>query len=58
MDDVIEKLELSSTLDRELKNLSGGELQRIAIAATILRDADFYYIDEPTSWLDVKQRLN
>ncbi|MCD7782209.1 MAG: ribosome biogenesis/translation initiation ATPase RLI [Methanosphaera sp.] len=58
MDEVVTKLELENTLDRTLKNLSGGELQRIAIAATILRDANFYYIDEPTSWLDVKQRLN
>lgn len=38
--------------------MSGGELQRVAIAAAVLRDADFYYFDEPTSWLDVKQRLN
>ncbi len=58
MDDVVAKLELETTLERKLDNLSGGELQRIAIAAAILRDADFYYIDEPTSWLDVRQRLN
>lgn len=41
-----------------MKNLSGGELQRVAIAATVLREGDFYYFDEPTSWLDVSQRLN
>ena len=58
MDEVVEKLELQNTLNRKLGKLSGGELQRIAIAATVLRDANFYYIDEPTSWLDVKQRLN
>ncbi|WP_304124923.1 ribosome biogenesis/translation initiation ATPase RLI [Methanosphaera cuniculi] len=58
LDDVVEKLELSKIMDREVKNLSGGELQRISIAAAVLKDADFYYIDEPTSWLDVKQRLN
>lgn len=57
-DEVVEKLELTNIVDREIKNLSGGELQRIAIAAAVLKDADFYYIDEPTSWLDVKQRLN
>ena len=45
-------------LKRYPSELSGGELQRIAIAAAVLKDADFYYIDEPTSWLDVKQRLN
>ncbi|WP_455644704.1 ribosome biogenesis/translation initiation ATPase RLI [Methanosphaera sp.] len=58
LDEVVEKLELKTTLNRKLDKLSGGELQRIAIAATVLRDANFYYIDEPTSWLDVKQRLN
>ncbi|MDO5852002.1 MAG: ribosome biogenesis/translation initiation ATPase RLI [Methanobacteriaceae archaeon] len=58
MDEIVETLELKNTLDHELKQLSGGELQRIAIAATALKDADFYYFDEPTSWLDVKQRLN
>lgn len=58
LDDIIEKLELENIIDRDVKNLSGGELQRISIAAAVLKDADFYYIDEPTSWLDVKQRLN
>jgi ATP-binding cassette subfamily E protein 1 len=51
-------LELKAILDRDIKNLSGGELQRVAIAAAVLREADFYYFDEPTSWLDVRQRLN
>ena len=51
-------LELNTFLDRDIKNLSGGELQRVAIAAAALREADFYYFDEPTSWLDVRQRLN
>lgn len=58
LDETVEKLELKNTLDRTLDKLSGGELQRIAIAASVLKDADFYYVDEPTSWLDVKQRLN
>ncbi len=58
MDQVIESLELKSVLSRDVSKLSGGELQRVAIAAAALREADFYYFDEPTSWLDVKQRLN
>ncbi|MDD1775715.1 MAG: ribosome biogenesis/translation initiation ATPase RLI [Methanobacterium sp.] len=58
LDDVKNVLELGSILDRDIKNLSGGELQRVAIAAAVLREADFYYFDEPTSWLDVRQRLN
>jgi ATP-binding cassette subfamily E protein 1 len=57
-DEIINDLSLKNVLEREIKNLSGGELQRVAIAAACLRDADFYYFDEPTSWLDVSQRLN
>lgn len=58
MDEVLDSLEIRSILERNISKLSGGELQRVAIAAAVLRDADFYYFDEPTSWLDVKQRLN
>ncbi len=58
MDGVTDVLELKPIMDRNIKNLSGGELQRVAIAAAVLREADFYYFDEPTSWLDVYQRLN
>ena len=55
---VTSELQLENVLDRKMENLSGGELQRVAIAATVLREGDFYYFDEPTSWLDVSQRLN
>lgn len=58
LDYVCDELDLHNVLDREMKNLSGGELQRVAITATVLREGDFYYFDEPTSWLDVSQRLN
>ncbi len=58
MEKVLETLDITPILDRELSKLSGGELQRIAIAAAVLKDVDFYYFDEPTSWLDVRQRLN
>ena len=37
--------------------LSGGELQRFAIAICCLGKADIYMFDEPSSYLDVKQRL-
>ncbi|MBI5458305.1 ribosome biogenesis/translation initiation ATPase RLI [Methanobacterium sp.] len=57
LDFVTSSLQLDTVMGREIANLSGGELQRVAIAAAVLRDADFYYFDEPTSWLDVRQRL-
>ncbi|USS40551.1 ribosome biogenesis/translation initiation ATPase RLI [Thermococcus aggregans] len=57
LDKLVEELELSNILDREIQHLSGGELQRVAIAAAIARDADFYFFDEPSSYLDIRQRL-
>ncbi|MEM3591767.1 MAG: ribosome biogenesis/translation initiation ATPase RLI [Candidatus Bathyarchaeia archaeon] len=54
---IIEKLRLKTVLDRSLEVLSGGELQRVAIAAAVCREADVYLFDEPSSYLDVKQRL-
>ncbi|RME53023.1 ribosome biogenesis/translation initiation ATPase RLI [Candidatus Woesearchaeota archaeon] len=50
-------LELTPFLDRDINHISGGELQRVAIAATALRKANVYFFDEPTSYLDIKQRL-
>ena len=52
------ELELNNIADNEVKYLSGGELQKVAIAATVLHNSDVTYFDEPTSYLDIKQRLN
>lgn len=57
MDKMIEKLNLKAAINRDIKDLSGGELQRIAIAACLMRDADFYFLDEVTSYLDIYQRI-
>jgi len=58
LDEAIEAFELRECLHRKIENLSGGELQRMAICAAYLKDADVYYFDEPSSYLDIKQRLN
>lgn len=50
-------LGIDNILDRDVAKLSGGELQRVAIAATMLKDADVYFFDEPSSYLDIYQRL-
>ncbi|KAL1538720.1 ABC transporter E member 2 [Salvia divinorum] len=50
-------LDLIQIMDRDLKSLSAGELQRFAIAFAALQNADVYLFDEPSSLLDVKQRL-
>ncbi|KIJ09767.1 hypothetical protein PAXINDRAFT_172366, partial [Paxillus involutus ATCC 200175] len=52
-----DELELNNVLDREVSQLSGGELQRFAIAMSCIQKADVYMFDEPSSYLDVKQRL-
>lgn len=51
------ELELGHLLERKIADLSGGELQRFAIAITIMRNVDVYFFDEPTSYLDIKQRI-
>ncbi|MEM0444613.1 MAG: ribosome biogenesis/translation initiation ATPase RLI [Nitrososphaerota archaeon] len=55
--EVVDQLELRHLLDRDVSALSGGELQRLAIAAAILRGGDCFIFDEPSSFLDVRQRV-
>tara|TARA_Y100001980_G_scaffold46345_1_gene30317 strand:+ start:15760 stop:17526 length:1767 start_codon:yes stop_codon:yes gene_type:complete len=57
MDEMCERLELTHLLERKLPQLSGGELQRVAICATVLKDADVYFFDEPSSYLDIHERM-
>jgi len=57
LDKLADELELKRVWDRDLDVLSGGELQRVAVAATLSREADVYLFDEPSSYLDVRQRL-
>jgi ATP-binding cassette subfamily E protein 1 len=54
---IIDALDLTRVLDRNIADLSGGELQRFAIAMACVQYADVYMFDEPSSYLDVKQRL-
>ncbi|MEZ5334419.1 MAG: ATP-binding cassette domain-containing protein [Methanolobus sp.] len=54
----MERLDLSHVLDRKITELSGGELQRVAIAACAAKDADFYFFDEISPYLDIYQRIN
>ena len=56
-EEMVKKLGLQNLLDRKLTQLSGGELQRVAICATLLKDADVYFFDEPSSYLDIHERM-
>lgn len=40
-------------LQKKMSNLSGGEVKRVALAALLLRNADFLVLDEPTNHLDI-----
>jgi ATP-binding cassette subfamily E protein 1 len=53
----ISALDLTNLTERTIDTLSGGELQRFAISYICIQQADVYMFDEPTSYLDVKQRL-
>jgi ATP-binding cassette subfamily E protein 1 len=58
LNDIVGDLEVDHLMERELDVLSGGELQRVAIAAVVIRDAGVYLLDEPSSHLDIYQRIN
>jgi len=58
VEQIVEKLNLKKILERDISVLSGGELQRVAIAAAYLKDGDVYLFDEPSSYLDVSERIN
>jgi ATP-binding cassette subfamily E protein 1 len=55
--ELISKLDISDIIERKIEELSGGELQRVALAACVARDADFYFIDEISPYLDIYQRI-
>ncbi len=57
LDEYAKTLEIDKVLDHEITKVSGGELQRVAICATALKKANVYLFDEPTSYLDIKQRI-
>jgi ATP-binding cassette subfamily E protein 1 len=55
--EILPVLKLDAILDHDISTLSGGELQRVAIAACLARDADLYFLDEITPFLDIYQRI-
>lgn len=50
-------LKIDDIIDQEVQNLSGGELQRVAMTLCLGKPADVYLIDEPSAYLDSEQRL-
>jgi ATP-binding cassette subfamily E protein 1 len=56
-DAALRSVGLENRATRPVAELSGGELQLLAIARTVATDADLYLIDEPSSYLDIVHRL-
>ncbi len=54
---LIDELGLKNSLTKDISTLSGGELQRVAVAVTASKEADYYFFDEPSSYNDIYQRL-
>ncbi len=54
---VLDPLNIKPILEKKVEELSGGELQRYAVAKCLLADANLYLLDEPTAFLDVEDRL-
>lgn len=50
-------LDLTNLLDRKPRQLSGGQMQRVALGRAIVRDAKIFLMDEPLSNLDAKLRV-
>lgn len=57
LDQIIDQFDLHPVIERNVENLSGGELQRFACAVVMVQKADVYMFDEPSSYLDIMQRL-
>lgn len=55
--DVMKPMKIEEIMDQEVQNLSGGELQRVALVLCLGKPADVYLIDEPSAYLDSEQRL-
>ncbi|MFW9916968.1 MAG: ribosome biogenesis/translation initiation ATPase RLI [Candidatus Thorarchaeota archaeon] len=56
--DVLKSLDVEALMDREVTNLSGGELQKVEIAACLARDADLFLLDEPSAYISAEDRLS
>ena len=57
LDGIVDRLNIGTVMDSHIDDISGGELQRVALTATLCRDAEFYFFDEITPYLDVGQRM-
>jgi len=58
LEEYAEALGIKRLFSSDVSSISGGELQRVAICATLVKDANVFVFDEPTSYLDIFERIN
>jgi ATP-binding cassette subfamily E protein 1 len=56
-EDCKRRLGVGKFMDKMLTELSGGELQRVALTLALSQQADIYLFDEPSAFLDIEQRF-
>ncbi len=54
---IVEPLKIKKLYSKSIKNLSGGELQKVSIITCLLQKAELYALDEPSAFLDVEDRI-
>ena len=54
---ILDPLKIKKLYNKSIKNLSGGELQKVAVASCLLQKVDVYALDEPSAFLDVEDRI-
>ncbi len=57
-EEIVRPFNLQKYRERKIRGLSGGELQKLAVAVTLAKEADIYLLDEPSAYLDVEERLS
>lgn len=55
---LLDRFKLEEKKNSKIKNLSGGQLQRVALAVSVVNDPEIVFLDEPTTGLDPQARRN
>ncbi len=57
VNNAIENLSLNKYMNENMRELSGGQLQRAYLAMVLAQDTDIIFLDEPTTYLDINHQL-